>query len=94
MVTGQPAQEASFTVRLLDQLEDGTPIDPGDTPFLAHLSVPAAERLTDGGRKVLFERSRDLPGLIVTNLRQLGRVPGNGPLDGALVDEILQRWET
>ena len=52
------------------------------------------QRVCQEGMRILFERARGIPGLIVPMFRKiLADSESNAPIDPLGLDDILQRWE-
>lgn len=52
------------------------------------------QRLCGEGMRILFERGRGIPGLVIPMFRKiLTETKSNTPVDPLLIDDILQRWE-
>jgi len=65
------------------------------TPFIEHhFGVENMHRICQEGMRILFERARGIPGLIVPMFRKiLADSQPNTPIDPLTLDDILQRWE-
>jgi type II secretory pathway predicted ATPase ExeA len=59
-----------------------------------HFGTENRQRICQEGTRILFERARALPGLIVPMFRKiLAESDPNSPIDPLAIDDILQRWE-
>ncbi|MBW2250578.1 MAG: hypothetical protein JRF60_08090, partial [Deltaproteobacteria bacterium] len=65
------------------------------TPFIEHhFGAENMQRICQEGMRILFERARGIPGLIVPMFRKiLADSQPNTPIDPLTLDDILQRWE-
>jgi type II secretory pathway predicted ATPase ExeA len=64
-------------------------------PFIEHhFDAEKMQLICPEGMRILFERARGIPGLIVPMFRKiLADSPSNAPIDPLSLDDILQRWE-
>ena len=64
-------------------------------PFIEHhFGAENMQRICQEGMRILFERARGIPGLIVPMFRKiLADSEPNTPIDPLTLDDILQRWE-
>ena len=64
-------------------------------PFVEHHFGNAnMQRICQEGMRILFERARGIPGLVVPMFRKiLADSEPNTPIDPLTLDDILQRWE-
>ena len=64
-------------------------------PFIEHhFGDEKMQLICPEGMRILFERARGIPGLIVPMFRKiLADSPPNAPIDPLSLDDILQRWE-
>lgn len=64
-------------------------------PFIEHhFGDENKQRVCQEGMRILFERARGIPGLIVPMFRKiLADSEPNAPFDPLTLDDILQRWE-
>jgi type II secretory pathway predicted ATPase ExeA len=64
-------------------------------PFIEHhFGAEKMQRLCQEGMRILFERGRGIPGLIVPMLRKLlADSEPNALINPVTLDDILQRWE-
>ena len=59
-----------------------------------HFGTEKMQLICQEGMRILFERGRGIPGLIVPMFRKLlAETKPNTPIDPLTIDEILQRWE-
>ena len=65
-------------------------------PFLQHhFTKKKTERICEQGLRILFERSRGIPGLIVPMFRKLlAENTTNKLIEPLTIDDTLQRWES
>jgi len=64
-------------------------------PFVEHhFGNDNMQRICQEGMRILFERARGIPGLVVPMFRKiLADSEPNTPIDPLTLDDILQRWE-
>ena len=64
-------------------------------PFVEHhFGAEKTQLICQEGLRILFERARAVPGLIVPMFRKiLSECEANTPIDPLTLDEILQRWD-
>ena len=64
-------------------------------PFIEHhFGNPNMQRICQEGMRLLFERARGIPGLIVPMFQKiLADSQPDTPIDPLTLDDILQRWE-
>ena len=64
-------------------------------PFIEHhFGAEKTQLICQEGLRILFERARAVPGLIVPMFRKiLSECEANTPIDPLDLDEILQRWD-
>lgn len=64
-------------------------------PFIEHhFGAENFKRICQEGMRILFERARGIPGLVVPMFRKiLAESKPNAPIDPLVIDDILQRWE-
>jgi type II secretory pathway predicted ATPase ExeA len=64
-------------------------------PFIEHhFGAEKMQLICPEGMRILFERARGIPGLIVPMFRKiLADSPPNDPINPLSLDDILQRWE-
>jgi type II secretory pathway predicted ATPase ExeA len=59
-----------------------------------HFGTENLQRLCQEGMRVLFERARGIPGIVVPMVKKiLAESQPNAPIDPLNIDDILQRWE-
>ena len=65
------------------------------TPFIEHhFGDENLQRICQEGMRILFERARGIPGLVVPMFRKiLADSEPNCPINPLTLDDILQRWE-
>ncbi len=62
--------------------------------FLEHYFGNEKKRLCQESMRILFERGRAIPGLVMPMFRKiLAETKPNTQLEPLLIDDILQRWE-
>ena len=64
-------------------------------PFIEHhFGAENLQRICQEGMRILFERARAIPGLVVPMFRKiLAESEPNTPIDPVTIDDIVQRWE-
>jgi type II secretory pathway predicted ATPase ExeA len=64
-------------------------------PFIEHhFGADNLQRLCPEAMRILFERARGIPGLVVPMFRKiLAESEPNLPIDPLIIDDILKRWE-
>jgi type II secretory pathway predicted ATPase ExeA len=65
------------------------------TPFIEHhFGAEKVQLICQEGMRILFERARGIPGLVVPMFRKiLADSQPNSPINPLTLDDILQRWE-
>jgi type II secretory pathway predicted ATPase ExeA len=65
------------------------------TPFIEHhFGAEKGQLICQEGMRILFERARGIPGLVVPMFRKiLADSEPNCPINPTTLDDILQRWE-
>jgi len=59
-----------------------------------HFGADYLQRFGQQPMRILFERARGIPGLVVPMFKKiLAESKPNGPIDPLTIDDILQRWE-
>jgi type II secretory pathway predicted ATPase ExeA len=59
-----------------------------------HFGTKNLQRICQEATRILFERARGIPGLIVPMFKKiLAESKPDGPIDPLTIDDILQRWE-
>lgn len=67
-----------------------------ETPLFIehHFGSENMQRICQEGLRILFERARGLPGMMVPMVRKvLAASPPNAPIDPLAIEDIVQRWE-
>jgi type II secretory pathway predicted ATPase ExeA len=64
-------------------------------PFIEHhFGTENLQRICQEGTRILFERARGIPGLVVPMFKKiLAQSEPNTPIEKLNIDDILQRWE-
>ena len=64
-------------------------------PFIEHhFGAEKMQLICQEGMRIIFERGRGIPGLIVPMFRKiLADSEPNAPINPLTLDDILQRWE-